>query len=341
MKIDSVLPGTGPVDQRSAARAAAAAGYDGIWGSEVRHDPFVTLALAATAARGIDIGSSIVVAFARNPMTTAAAAHDLQALSGGRFMLGLGSQVRAHVTRRFSMPWTRPAARMREYVMAMRAIWASWQDGTALRFQGDFYSHTLMTPLFVPQPHGFSSPRVFVAGVGRLMTEAAGAVADGFLSHGFTTVRYLDEITLPALRRGRGGRLDDFEIVGTPMIVTGRTEEEYAANDRKIRELIAFYGSTPAYRPVLELHGWGELGDDLHRLSLDQRWDEMGGLVDDDVCNAFAVAGTPAEVGAEIVRRFGGMLHRCTVYPSYDAGPEVLDEIRDAIRSVPSSARPG
>jgi probable F420-dependent oxidoreductase len=219
----------GPVDVRRDAAAAERDGVDGFWLSEVRHDPFVGLAVAATATERVQLGTAIALAFARNPMTTAALANDLQALSGGRLLLGLGTQVKAHITRRFSMPWSHPAPRMREYVLALRAIWDTWHTGAPLDFRGDFYSHTLMTPMFTPQAHGFGAPPVLLAGVGETMTEVAGEVADGFLTHGFTTERYLREVTLPALGRGRertGRTLDGFTVKGSPMVATGRTEAE-------------------------------------------------------------------------------------------------------------------
>jgi probable F420-dependent oxidoreductase len=190
------------VDVRGDASAAEADGFDGYWLSEVKHDPFVGLAVAAGATDRVHLGTAIALAFARNPMTTASAANDLQALFQGRFLLGLGTQVRAHITRRFSMPWSHPAPRMREYVLALRAIWDTWHTGVPLDFRGDFYAHTLMTPMFVPPEHPFGAPPVLLAGVGEAMTEVAGEVADGFLAHGFTAERYLREVTLPG-RRGR------------------------------------------------------------------------------------------------------------------------------------------
>jgi probable F420-dependent oxidoreductase len=220
---------------------------------------------------------------------------------------------------------------MREYVLAMRAVWDSWYTGAPLDFRGEFYSHTLMSPMFVPEQHGFGAPRVVVAGVGEAMTEVAGEVADGFLPHGFTTERYLREVTVPALLRGRARRgldLEGFAVCGGPMVVTGGTEEEQAAVAEQVRGQIAFYGSTPAYRPVLELHGWGVLGDELHELSRAGRWAEMGGLVSDEVLRTFAVVGTPDEVGPEIVRRFGDVLTRVTLYAPSLPFPEIAEAIR-------------
>jgi probable F420-dependent oxidoreductase len=337
VKLDRGAALDGPVDVRPDAADAEAAGFDGYWLTEVKHDPFVGLALAATATERVELGTSIAVAFARNPMTTAAAANDLQALSGGRLALGLGTQVRAHITRRFAMPWSHPAPRMREYVLALQAIWESWATGAPLDFRGEFYEHTLMTPMFTPQAHGFGPPPVLLAGVGETMTEVAGEVADGFLTHGFTTERYLREVTLPALERGRakaGRGPEGFTVKGSPMVATGRSAEQLEKATAGVRGQIAFYGSTPAYRPVLELHGWGELGDRLHALSREGRWAEMGPLVDDDVLHAFAVVGPPEDAGAEVVRRYGDVLDRLTLYTPYDADPALMTEVVTSVRAA-------
>jgi probable F420-dependent oxidoreductase len=335
MRIDTMLPQDTP-DPRAAAARAERDGYDGVWASEIRHDPFLSLGLAATATERITLGTAIALSFARNPMSTAVLANDLQELSGGRLLLGLGTQVRAHITRRFGMPWSRPAARMRDYVLAMRAIWACWYDGVPLEHRGEFYEHTLMTPVFTPEPHGHGAPGVLLAGVGEAMTLVAGEVADGFLCHGFTTEAYLREVTLPALERGRargGAGLSGFEVVGSPFVVVGRTEEDRAAATASVRGQLAFYASTPAYRPVLERHGWGALGDELHALSRAGRWTELGALLDDDVLNAFAIVGEPAEVGREYARRFGDVFTRASICAPYPADPALLAEVADAVRA--------
>src|SRR4051794_12270325 len=215
MRVDAGLAFTNSVDARDPAAEAERAGYAAVWTSEVKRDPLTGLALAATATETIELGTAIVVAFARTPMELAVQANDVQMLSGGRLLLGLGSQIRAHITRRFSMPWSHPAPRMREYILALHAIWDAWHDGTPLKFEGEYYTHTLMTPFFDPGPSTFGKPKLFLAGVGDLMTEVAGEVADGFLCHGFTTERYLREVTMPALRKGRataGKELDGFEV---------------------------------------------------------------------------------------------------------------------------------
>jgi probable F420-dependent oxidoreductase len=337
VKVDRGAALDGAADVRPAAAAAERDGVDGFWLSEVKHDPFVGLALAATVTERVELGTAIAVAFARNPMSTAVAANDLQALSGGRLLLGLGTQIKPHITRRFSMPWSHPAPRMREYVLALKAVWESWREGSKLDFRGEFYSHTLMTPMFTPERHEYGPPKVLIAGVGSAMTEVAGEVADGFLAHGFTTERYVREVTVPALRRGRekaGGALDGFVVQGSPFVVTGRTEEELAVARDGVRGQIAFYGSTPAYRGVLELHGWDGLGEELHRLSVAGQWAEMGSLIGDDVLDAFAVVGTPAEAGTEIVRRYGDVFDRITLYMPYDAAPEVAAEVTAAIKAA-------
>ena len=332
MKVDTGLGVS--VDTREAAAVAQQAGYAGAWTSETKHDPFLALGLAAVATDTIELGTSIALAFARNPMSMAVQANDLQMLSGGRLLLGLGSQIRPHITRRFSMPWSHPAPRMREYILALRAIWSCWNDGTKLNFRGDFYTHTLMTPFFNPGPNPHGAPRVLLAGVGDLMTSVAGEVADGFLCHGFTTERYLREVTVPSLARGRpGGDLAGYEISGSPLVATGRTEEELEAACRGVREQIAFYGSTPAYRGVLELHGWAGLSDELHELSLQGRWQDMGTIIDDSVLNAFAVVAEPGEVATELLRRYGDVMTRMTLYAPYAVDPAVTTQIVGDLRA--------
>jgi probable F420-dependent oxidoreductase len=335
LQVDTVLPLATSVDSRQAAVAAQNAGYAAAWTGEVKHDPFLALGLAAVATQTIGLGTSIAVAFARNPMSTAVQANDVQFLSGGRLLLGLGSQIRAHITRRFGMPWSHPAPRMREYIIAMRAIWDCWNEGSKLDFRGDYYTHTLMTPFFDPGPNPHGAPTVLLAGVGDVMTAVAGEVADGFLCHGFTTERYLREVTRPALERGRAGRgLAGYQVSGSPFVATGRTEEELAQACRGVREQIAFYGSTPAYRPVLELHGWGELSDELHRLSLQGQWKQMGEAIDNSVLNTFAVVAEPGSVAAELLRRYGDLMTRITLYTPYALAPDVTAQIVSDLRAA-------
>jgi probable F420-dependent oxidoreductase len=317
-----------------AARSLEEAGYAGAWTAEIKNDPFLPLLRGAESTTTLELGTGIAVAFARNPMLVANVGEDLQRFSRGRFILGLGSQIKPHITKRFSMEWSHPAARMREFISATRAIWDSWHQGTKLDFRGDFYTHTLMTPMFDPGPSPYGAPRVFLAGVGERMTEVAGEVCDGFLCHGFTTERYLREVTMPALERGfaRGGRSrQGFQISGPAFVVTGATEEAMAESAAATRAQIAFYGSTPAYRAVLELHGWGDLQDELNALSKDGRWAEMGGCIDDEVLGTFAVVAEPSRVASELQARYGDLIDRIMFYAPYRADPDtwlpVLSEL--------------
>ncbi len=334
MKVDSGFGGE-LSEVAARARQLEDAGYDGAFTAETNHDAFLPLAVAATATERIELGTSIAVAFARTPMVTAISANDLQVASRGRFVLGLGSQIKPHIERRFSMPWSSPAARMREYVMAMRAIWASWHDGTKLDFRGDFYTHTLMTPFFSPGPSEYGPPKVWLAAVGEMMTETAGEVCDGLIAHGFTTERYLREVTIPALERGlrKAGRSrDTFELTGPIFVVSGATEEALKAAKRGTRQQVAFYGSTPAYRGVLELHGWGELGDELNKMSKRGLWVEMGEQIDDDVLDAFAVVAEPDDVAGTLRARYGGLLDRISFYMPYQSNPDATQAVIAELR---------
>lgn len=288
-------------------------GYAGIMTAETAHDPFFPLLVAAQNTERVELMTSIAVAFARTPMVLANIGHDLNAYSKGRFVLGLGSQIRPHITKRFSMPWSSPAARMREFILAMRAIWANWHEGTALEFTGKFYTHTLMTPMFTPTDVDYGAPKVFLAAVGPKMTEVAGEVADGMIVHAFTTEQYLRDVTLPAIERGmaKSGRArQDFEISYPVFVVTGQNEEEMKAAEVATAKQIAFYGSTPAYRPVLESINAGELQDELNKMSKQGRWDEMGTLITPDILREFAVVGEPKDIAQQIKGRYGDIVDR-------------------------------
>ena len=338
MKVDGGI-GSNLHNAGAQAKELEAAGYAGAWTAETNHDPFFPLLLAAEHTETLEIGTSIAVAFARNPMTLANIGWDLQAYSKGRFVLGLGSQIKPHITKRFSQEWSHPAPRMREMVLAIRAIWDTWENGTPLAFRGDFYTHTLMTPFFTPDRadlEGFGVPKVFLAGVGEMMTEVAGEVCDGFICHGFTTERYLREVTVPAVARGRakaGKTMDGFEIVGPSFVVTGGTDEEMDTAIAGTRQQIAFYGSTPAYRNVLEIHGWGGMQDELNALSKQGKWVEMGGLITDEVLNTFAVVGSPEGVAPELHRRYGDVIQRLSFYAPYKTDPERWAGVLAALRA--------
>ncbi|MDE0693235.1 MAG: TIGR03617 family F420-dependent LLM class oxidoreductase [Gammaproteobacteria bacterium] len=295
------------------ARELEEMGYSGIQSAETSHDPFLPLAFAAQHTSKVDLITGIAVAFARTPMVLAQIGHDLNATSEGRFVLGLGSQIRPHITKRFSMPWSHPAARMREFILALRAIWANWYDNETLAFTGKFYTHTLMTPFFTPTNTEHGAPRVFLAAVGPRMTEVAGEVADGIIVHAFTTEKYLRETTIPAIERGlaKSGRTrDDFEISYPCFVVTGRDEKEQAGAAQATRQQIAFYGSTPAYKPVLDSIGAGELQPQLNAMSKQGRWVEMAELIDEDLMRNFAVVAEPDEIATGIKDRYGDIVDR-------------------------------
>ncbi|MEV6347336.1 TIGR03617 family F420-dependent LLM class oxidoreductase [Actinoplanes sp. NPDC051851] len=321
-----------PAEAEAAAVSAEQVGYDGFSAAETRHDVFTTLALVARATTHISLQSGIAVAFARNPMTVAILGNDLRLISEGRFRLGLGSQVKPHIERRFAMPWSRPAARMEEFVGALRAIWHSWATGERLMFRGEFYRHTLMTEFFTPGPNPFGNPPVELAAVGERMLAVAGRSTDGLLVHPLTSAAYLNERILPVTREARGGKLDGFSVAMSPMVVMGPDEERRSRAERAVRRQIAFYASTPAYRPVLDLHGWGGLADRLNAFSRRQEWDAMAAAIPDDVLDAFAVAGDPVTVAAALRDRFDGKVDRISLYTPYDADRYQLAAVRSSLR---------
>jgi probable F420-dependent oxidoreductase len=332
MKIDAIVA-TPLADTAGAAAHAERLGCDGIMVPEVAHDPFLPLTVAATATQRVQLATGIAVAFARNPMNVAVMASDLHRFSGGRFALGLGSQIKPHITKRFSMPWSNPAARMREFVAAVRAIWTAWEEQSPLDFHGEYYRHTLMTPMFDHGPSECGWPTIHLAAVGPVMTTVAGEVADGLNTHGFTTAAYVRDVTLPQLEVGlqRSGRTRNDVEVSVPVMVA------IVDNDRDprlaaTRATIAFYGSTPAYRPVLDHHGWSALGEELHAMSRRGEWQQMGALVDDDVLHTFAVVGSAKEVGAEIVSRYGDIIDRLQLGLGGDEHQQA--ELIDALRSA-------
>jgi probable F420-dependent oxidoreductase len=325
MKIDATVMAGDLATIGAQARRFEEIGYDGLYTAETQHDPFFPLVLAAEQTERIDLGTAIAVGFPRSPTHLAHIGHDLQKFSKGRFILGLGSQIKAHIEKRFSAQFSQPAARMRELILATRAVWRTWEEGEPLRFEGDFYRLSLMTPFFSPGPTGFGTPRIFLAAVGEKMTEVAGEVCDGMFVHGFTTEKYLRETTLPAIERGlalSGRTRADIELSFPTFMVTGETDEEWQQADAAVRQQIAFYGSTPAYRPVLEAHGWGEVQDELNALSKQGQWKEMGKVVTDDILDAFAVQGSPDELPGLVLGRFGDLVDRIGFYAPYRTDPE-------------------
>ncbi len=294
-------------------RGIEAAGYDGVRTAEMNHDPFFPLLLAAEHSEKLELATSIAVAFARSPMNLANIGHDLNAYSKGRFTLGLGSQIKPHITKRFSMQWGAPAEQMRELVLAMRAIWANWYDDEPLSFVGKHYQHTLMTPAFTPENKEHGAPRVILAAVGPGMTEVAGEVADGMIIHPFSTLPYIQSVTMPAIEKGlakAGKTRDNFELSYSCFVITGRDEAEFAKSKKNAQERIAFYGSTPAYRGVLEAIGCGELQGELNTMSKQGRWQEMGTLITDDILQEFGVVGEPQDIAPQMLSRYGSFVNR-------------------------------
>jgi probable F420-dependent oxidoreductase len=310
VKVDALLLAP-PTDVAARAEALAATGVDGLFTFEGPNDVFLPLVLAAST--GCDLYSNVAIAFPRSPMHLAHQAWDLAALSSGRFALGLGTQVRAHVERRYGATWSSPVARMAEWVAAIRAIGARWQDGTPLRFEGDHTRHTLMTPAFDPGPLPGGPPPIWLGALGPRMVALATAEADGLLVHPFTSDRHLAEVTRPRIEAGLAdaGRVpDDLTVVGQAVVACTSDPAARADLDAAARWLVGFYGSTPAYAPVLETEGRGHLRPELRRLSREGRWDEMAALVDDDLLDAVVLRGDPAEVASRLRARFGGFADR-------------------------------
>jgi probable F420-dependent oxidoreductase len=310
MKIFTTLPQDDLKKVPAAAAAAEAAGFDGLMGMENRHDPFLPLGVAATATRRISLLTGLAIAFPRSPMVMANLGWDLQSASGGRFVLGLGTQVRGHNERRFSVPWSAPGPRMREYIAALRAIWRCWQHGEKLQFEGTHYNFSLMTPAFVPEPMAAPPPAITIGAVGPAMLRVAAEVCDGVRLHPFCTRRYQENVVLPLMRAGleKSGRARSaFEITGGGFIATGSDDAAVAERLAWVRERVAFYGSTRAYWPVLAAHGLEDLGHKLHALVKDGKWQEMAGQISDDVLALFAVWGRHDEIAAEVARRFNGL----------------------------------
>lgn len=334
MKVDASILVDDPRDAGPLARRLEAVGYDGAFTFEGRHDPFLPLCVAAEHTQRIELMTAIAVAFARNPMTLAQLGYDLQLHSRGRFVLGLGSQIRAHIERRFGLAWSHPAARMRELVQAIRAIWASWHDGTKLDFRGDFFTHTLMTPVFDPGPNPHGLPRIFVAGVGPKMTEVAGEVGDGYFVHPFHTRDYLERTTLPALARGfaRGGPTRErFEVSCQVIVAAGDDDATLERAVSGAKAQISFYASTPAYRPVLESLGRGDLQQELNALSKRGAWLEMAGRIDDALLDQIAVVGRRTEVAAKLRARCAGIADRVSLVSPYAPDPDLWADVVAAL----------
>lgn len=331
MRVFTALSGlTGVVDQAIGLRDA---GVSGVFTFEGPHDVFAPLTLAAGVG-GLDLMTNVAIAFPRNPIHLAHQANDHQLLSGGRFVLGLGTQVRAQIEKRFGAAFDHPVDRMVELVAALRAIFESWNTGARLDFRGDHYRHTLMTPTFSPGPNPYGAPPIYVGALGPRLTRAAAQHADGLLVMPFSTKRFLHESTMPAVHAGlqRAGRSQaDFAVVPEVIVATGATDAEREAAEAATRMLLGFYASTPAYSPVLAAHGWQALQPELNALSKQGRWAQMGALIDDEILHAIAACGTPAQVAARIRDRVDGVSETVCVYQAAPIAPELVGEIVSAL----------
>ncbi|NWG22452.1 MAG: TIGR03617 family F420-dependent LLM class oxidoreductase [Chloroflexi bacterium] len=338
MKLDAALE----VDARRMneagriARAAEAVGFAGLWTPEKQHNAFLPLVLAADHTAEIQLGTGVAIAFPRSPMVMAQIAWDLQAFSGGRFILGLGTQVKAHIERRYGMPWEAPVAKLRDYIQALRAIWHAWQTDGRLDYRGQFYNLTLMSPFFNPGPIADPEIPIYIAGVNEGLARLAGEVCDGFHVHPFHSVKYLNDVVRPQIAAGaaKAGR-DPSQVVlaSSVFLITGPDEASIAKTRAFAREQIAFYASTPTYRVVLACHGWEDTGEQLSRLAATRRWAEMGGLISDAMLDVFAVTAPLDRLGRVLRERYHGVLDRVCSYLPYTPGP-LDDAWQQAVRDI-------
>ena len=299
------------------ARFADETGFDGIWTFETAHEPFLPLVLAAEHSRNLSVGTSIAVAFARSPAILASIGWDLARFSKGRFILGLGTQVKGHNERRFGVKWERPVEKMREVILAVRAFWDCWQNRTRLNFQGEFFKLTLMTPFFSPEPHGYPRIPIFISGVNRRMCQLGGELCEGFHGHPLHTARYLREIVLANVEQGLalGKReRDAIELSSSIFVIPTDDLKQAAMGEAEVRRQISFYASTPPYRPVFELEGWGDIADQLRTMATRGRWNEMPLLITDDMLDRIALRGTWAELPKKVLQKYDGLLDRVSYY---------------------------
>lgn len=320
------------------AKAAESVGFDTLWTTETKHNSFLPLALAAEHTERIRLGTAVAIAFPRSPMVTAQIAWDLQALSKGRFVLGLGTQVKAHIERRYATPWEAPVAKLRDYIGAVRAIWQCWQTGGKLDYQGQFYTLSLMSPFFNPGPISDPVIPIYIAGVNEGLARLAGELCDGFHVHPFHSVPYLNQIVRPQVAAGaaKAGRSPaDISLVSSVFVITGPDARAVAGMRAFARDQVAFYASTPSYRVVLACHGWEDVGEQLSRLAAAKRWGEMGALVSDEMLAAFAVEAPLDQIGDALRARYAGVLDHVCAYMPYAPGP--LDAAwRQAVQAVRS-----
>ena len=346
MRVFSTLPQEDLRKVGPAARALEAQGYDGVVCMENRHDPFLPIAVAGLQTARLELHTGIAIAFARSPMTVANMGWDLAGATGGRFVVGLGPQVRAHNERRFSVPWSAPAPRMREYVQALRAIWQAWKTGGKLAYEGAHYRFSLMPPNFVPEPIEAPSPAITIAAVGPAMATVAAEECDGLKLHVFATRVYLEREVLPRVMAGLakvGRPRERYEISGGGFLVTGADDAAVQRMFDWVRQRVAFYGSTPAYWPVLAAHGLEDLGQALNQLTRQGRWGDMAALVSDDVVRLFAAVGRHDEIVGAIAARFGGLTDTIQASANSsmpaDLPPDLIQDIRRLPRQFAGFAR--
>lgn len=335
MKLDTGLAAATLKDVPAAARAAEEAGFDAIWTAETGHDPYFPLVLAAEHTSRVKLGTSIAVAFPRSPMVHAMMAWDLQALSGGRFILGLGTQVKAHNERRFGVKWESPGPRLREMIQMIRAAWDSFQNGTRPRFEGKFYNFTLMTPFFNGGPIEHPNIPIYIAGVNEYMCRLAGELCDGFHVHPFHSIRYLNEIIRPQIAKGaeKAGRSPaDCKLSTSAFVIVGDTEAEREGLKGLVKQQISFYASTPAYRPVLEIHGWGDAQEKLNDMTRKGDWGGMANLISDEMLEVYATTGTWSDIADKLKARYDGLLDRVAFYVPFRAGDRA-ERWREVVRS--------
>lgn len=313
-------------DAAGEAKRLAAIGYDGVYTLEGSWDPFYPLVMAAEHAPSLDIATGIAVAFPRNPMHLAYQAWDLQKFSGGKFMLGIGSQIQAHIEKRFGVEFRPPAARMREYISALKAIFDCWQNDVPLKFEGKYFRHTLMTPMFNPGPLDCGPPPVLLGALGPKMTEVAGEVADGLIVHPFNSMPFITENAMPAVRAGLAKsdrQRSDFTVQINAIVITGESAQAREAAAQSVKSLLGFYASTPAYRPPMEAVGYGDLQPELNRLSKEGRWEELGNHIDQSFLDAFVTTGEPEDIAPMLLQKYGEHADRLAIYAPY-AAPDAM-----------------
>ena len=343
MRVFTTLPQEDLRKVGPAAQAIEAAGYTGVSTQENKHDPFLSLAVAGVATRRIELHTGVAISFPRSPMVAANIGWDLAASTGGRFTLGLGSQIRAHNERRFSVPWSPPAPRMREYIQAVRAIWAAWKGDGTLSYEGKHYRFTLMTPNFVPEAYDGPAPRIGLAAVGPAMLKVAGEESDGAKLHVFCTRKYLENRALPVVAEGlaKSGRArENFEISGGGFVITGKDDEAVARLFDWVRYRVAFYGSTPAYWPVLEEHGLGDLGRKLNAMTKAGQWNEIAAEVPDDVVHLFAAVGRHDQIAKAIAGRFGGLVDSISASANSSKPADLPPDLLQDLARIPTSYKP-